>query len=204
MRREGLSLRAEVRGWYCPSPSPKILKGHPTHTPHISNNSSPASKGKHPWPGNQGVLLLSPRCLSHELESVGTIAILRGVRGGNKVSIANPSSFPACTHSLNTAGSARVLGPGGREHQSQHSRDCFIFTVANEQGCGQVPKGKPCLISQKLRKEKSSPGNKTGGKSVQMWLHLQEKPGPSTELKGSCSSLLGLDVVSRPTSQHYS
>lgn len=79
MRREGLSLRAEVRGWYCPSPSPKILKGHPTHTPHISNNSSPAFKGKHPWPGNQGVLLLSPRCLSHELESVGTIAILQRI-----------------------------------------------------------------------------------------------------------------------------
>lgn len=114
MRREGLSLRAEVRGWYCPSPSPKILKGHPTHTPHISNNSSPASKGKHPWPGNQGILLLSPRCLSHELESVGTIAILRGVRGGEGETKSALPTQAASQHAHTPSTQPAVLGYWGQ------------------------------------------------------------------------------------------
>ena len=41
----------------------------------------------------------------------------------------------------------------GIKHPSHPGRDCLLFTVAQERGCGQTPRGPPCLISQKLERE---------------------------------------------------
>lgn len=66
--------------------------------------------------------------------------------------------------------------------------EIVLFFVTRERGCGQIPRGKPCPISQKLRKEKVVQVIRRGEISAAA---LQEKEKLSLRLRGYPAAVSG-------------
>lgn len=79
--------------------------------------------------------------------------------------------------------SGRTGVPGESGSNLTTAERVLYFTVTQERGCGQIPRGKPCLILKLGRKEKEGEGDKAGEISAGT-ASSQGAAQPGTQLKG--------------------